>query len=96
MPVYYSLLVTKEINDTVHYNNESSVKAESLFKLVVDFEFIVTLVVTLSILNYLLPLPVTRKLQSKHLDVAQSMDLIQNIKLNIENLRNSVENDHES
>ena len=79
----------KEINDTVHYNNESSVKAESLFKLVVDFEFIVTLVVTLSVLNYLLPLPVTRKLQSKHLDVAQS-------KLNIENLRNSVENDHES
>ena len=45
-----------------------------MFKLVDDFEFIVTLVVTRSILDYLLP--VTRKLQVKDLDVAQSMDLI--------------------
>ena len=46
VPVYYSLLVMKENNDTVHYNNETSAKAESLFKLVDDFEFIVTVVVT--------------------------------------------------
>ena len=94
VPVYYSLLVMKENNDTVHYNNETSAKAESLFKLVDDFEFIVTLVVTRSILDYLLP--VTRKLQTKDLDVAQSMDLIQNLKLTISNLRNSVENYHEN
>ena len=36
----------KENDDIVHYNNETSLKAESLFKLVDDFEFIVTLVVT--------------------------------------------------
>ena len=78
----------------VHYNNETSAKTESLFKLVDDFEFIVTQVVTRSILDYLLP--VTRKLQTKDLDVAQSMDLIQNLKLTISNLRNSVENYHEN
>ena len=92
VPVYYSLLVMKENNDTVHYNNETSAKAESLFKLVDIFEFIVTLVVTRSILDYLLPL--TRKLQVKDLDVAQSINLIQNLKLTIVNLRNSVENYH--
>ena len=94
VPVYYSLLVMKENNDTVHYNNETSAKAESLFKLVDDFEFIVTLVVTRSILDYLLP--VTRKFQAKDLDLAQSMDLIQNLKLTNANLRNSVENYHEN
>ena len=94
VPVYYSLLVIKENNDTVHYNNETSAKTESLFKLVDDFEFIVTLVVTRSILDYLLP--VTRKLQAKDVDVAQSMDLIQNLKLTIANLRNSAENYHEN
>ena len=61
-----------------------------MFKLVDDFEFIVTLVVTCSILDYLLP--VTCKLQAIDLDVVQSMDLIQSLKVTIENLRNSVEN----
>ena len=93
-PVYYSLLAMKENIVTVHYNNETSAKADSLFKLVDDFELIVTLVVTHSILDYLLPL--TRKLQVKDLDVAQSMYLIQNLKLTIVNLRNSVENYHEN
>ena len=50
----------KENNDNAHYNCETSAKAESLFKLVDVFEFVVTLVVTRSILDYLLP--VTYKL----------------------------------
>ena len=79
VPVYYALLVMKENNDTVLYNNETSAKAEWLLKLVDDFEFIVARVETRSILDYLLP--VTRKLQAKVLDVAQSMALIQNLKL---------------
>ena len=94
MPVHYSFLVVKENNDTVHYNNGTSAKAESLFKLVDDFEIIVSLVVTRSILHYFLP--VTRTLQEKDLHEAQSMDLIQNLKLTIENLRNSVENYREN
>ena len=84
----------KENNDTVHYNNEISAKAESLFKLVDDFEFIVTPVVTHSFLDYLLP--VTCKLQAKDLDVDPSMDVIQNLKLTLANLRNSVEGYHEN
>ena len=71
--VYCSLLVMKENNDTVHYNNETSAKAESLFQLANDFEFIVTLVVTRSIRDYLLS--VTWKLKPKDLDVAQLMAL---------------------
>ena len=86
----YSLLVTKENNYAVHYNNETSTKAEPLFKVVDDFKFIPTLLVTRSVLNDLLP--ETRKLWAKDLDVAQSMDLIQNLKLTMQNLRNSVEN----
>ena len=84
----------KENNDTVYCNNETPAKAESLFKLVDDLEFIVTLVLTRSILDYLLP--VTCKLQAKDLNVAQSMDLTQSLKVTIENLRNFVENYHEN
>ena len=46
MPVYYSLLVMKENNDIVHYNNEVSTKAEPFLKFVDDFELIINLVVT--------------------------------------------------
>ena len=90
----YSLLVIKKNNEAVHYNNETSAKAESLFKLVDDFEFIPTLLVTSSVLDDLLP--ETRKLWAKDLDVAQSMDLIQNLKLTMQNLRNSLENYYEN
>ena len=93
VPVYYSLIAMKQNNDTVYYNNETLAKAEYLFKLADDFEFAVTLVVTRSNLDYLLP--VTHKLQAKDLDVAQSMDLIQSLKLAIENLRNFTGNYHE-
>ena len=78
VPVYHSLLTMKENNDIVYYNNETSAKAESLFKLTADFEFIITLVITCSILDYLLP--ATRKLQSKDLDVAKSVDIISSLK----------------
>ena len=94
VPVYYSLLVMKENNGTVHYNNVTSAKAESLFELVDDFKFVVILVVTHII--FLLSLANNRKLQAKDLDVAQSIDLIQSFKLAIENLKNSAENYHEN
>ena len=80
----------KENNDTVHYNNETSSKAESVFKLADDFEFIFNMAASRSILDYFLP--VTRKHQAKDLYVAQSVDLIQSLKRTMENLRNSVEN----
>ena len=92
MPVYHSLVTVKENNDIVHYNNESSAKAESLFKLIDNFECIITLVITCSILDYLLP--ATRKLQSKDLDVAKSVDIISSLKWSIQNLRTSVDEYH--
>ena len=92
--MYYSFIVIKKNIDTVHYNNKTSAKAVSLFKLIDDFEFILTLVATCSVLNDVLPK--THKLRAKDLYVAQSMDLIQNIKLTNESLRNSVENYHEN
>ena len=91
-PVYHSLLTIKENNDILHYNNETSAKVESLFKLIDDFEFIITLVFICSILDYLLP--ATWKLQSKDLDVAKSADIISSLKSSIQNLRTSVDEYH--
>ena len=50
--VYHSLLTAKENNDIIHYNNKTSDKAEFLFKVIDDFEFIITWVITCSILVY--------------------------------------------
>ena len=84
MPVYHSWLTMKENNDIVHYNNETSAKAESLFKLIDGFEFIITLVITRSILDYILS--ATRKLQFKDLDAAKSADIISSLKSSIKTL----------
>ena len=65
-----------------------------MFKLVDDIKFTVTLVVTRSVLNYLLP--VTCKPQAKDVDEAHSVDLIQSLKLTRENLKHSVKNYHEN
>ena len=78
VPVYYSILIMKKNNDTAHNNNETSAKAEPLFKLDHDFDFVVTLVVTRSILHYLLP--VARKLRVKGVDIAQSKELVQSFR----------------
>ena len=86
------LLVMKENSGTVLCNSETLFKEESFFKLVDAFEFIVTLVVPLSTLNYLLP--VTNKLQAYDFDVAQWKELIQSLKLPVDNLRNSGEKYH--
>ena len=56
-PVYHSLLIMKEKTDIFQYNKETSVKVESLFKLIYDLEFIITLVIICNILDYLLPAP---------------------------------------
>ena len=82
----------KEKNDKVNYSNEPSAKAESLFKLIDDFEFIITLVIMHNIFDDLLP--ATRKLQSKDLNVAKSADIIPNLKLTIQNIRTSVDEYH--
>ena len=79
--IYHSLGKIKENKCEPRFNNETFAKADSLFKLVTDFRFIITLVITRNILDYLLP--VTRKLQTKDLDIAQSIDIIKSLKLPI-------------
>ena len=56
------------------FNIETSAKADSLFKFVTDFSFIITLVITRNILDFLLS--VARKPQTKDSDIAKSIDLI--------------------
>ena len=60
--IYYSLHEMKENKCEPRFSNENPVKADSLFQLITDFSFIVTLVITRNILDYLLT--VTRKLQN--------------------------------
>ena len=76
---YHSLLTLQENNYIFYYNNETSAKSASLFKLIDDFEFIVTFVITCKILDYLLP--ATRKLQSKDVDTTRSTHVISSLKL---------------
>ena len=64
----------------------------SLFRLTDDFEFIITLVITRGIVNYLLP--AARKLQSKFLVLAKSADITSSLKPSIQNLRTSVNEYH--
>ena len=54
--VYNSLLTMKENNDIFHCNDEIVAKAKSIFKLIDDFKFIITLVITHRIPDYLLPI----------------------------------------
>ena len=65
MSIYHSLPRMKENNDIFCYNNETSVKIGHLFKLIDNFEFLITLVIIHNILVYLLP--ATWKLLSKDL-----------------------------
>ena len=58
--IYHSLREMKENKCEPRFNNETSAKADSVFKSVTDLSFITTLVITRNVLDYLLP--VTRKL----------------------------------
>ena len=57
--IYHSLCEMKGNKCEPCFNNKTSAKVDSLFKLATDFSFITTLVVTRNFLDHLLP--VTRK-----------------------------------
>ena len=52
--IYHSLHEMKENEYKPYFNNETSVKVDSLFKLATDFSFINILAITRIILDYLL------------------------------------------
>ena len=49
--IYRSLRKMKENKCKPRFNNETSTKADSLFKFVTDFIFVITLVITRNILD---------------------------------------------
>ena len=63
VPTYHSHREMKENKCEPLFNDETWADTDSLLKLVTDFSFIVILVITRDILDYLLS--VTRKLQTK-------------------------------
>ena len=74
------------------YNKGTSVKANSLLKLIFNFDFIVKLVISRHILHY--TNFVTQILQGKNNDITKGVDLI-NTLLNIfELVRNDIDNRH--
>ena len=74
------------------YNNDTSVKANYLLKLIFNFDFIVKLVISRHILDY--TNSVTQILQGKNDDIIKELDLI-NTLLNIfELIRNDIDNRH--
>ena len=75
-----------ENNCEPSFINDTLARVNSHFKFVTELRFNTTLFITISIFNYLLP--VTRNLQTKKSDIAQSIDLIKVFELTIEKLRN--------
>ena len=74
------------------YNKDTSVKVNSLLKLIFNFDFIVKLVISRHILDY--TNSVTQILQGKNNDIIKGLDLI-NTLLNIfELVRNDIDNRH--
>ena len=81
------------LNLNKEFNDESSAKATSLYKLVSSFEFIIALVVTRNVLDYLLP--VTILLQGKTTEITDCVELINSLKITCQEIRNSCDDYHQ-
>ena len=89
--LFLAILMTLE-EISLKYNKNTSVKANSLLKLIFNFDFIVKLVISRHILDY--TNSVTQILQGKNNDIIKGLDLI-NTLLNIfELVRNDIDNRH--
>ena len=93
--LFLAILMTLEeifFNLEGKYNKDTSVKANSVLKLIFNFDFIVKLVISSHILDY--NNSVTQSLQSKNNNIIKGRDLIK-IPLNIfELVRNDIYNSH--
>ena len=81
--LYFAILMTLEeifLNLEGKYNTSTSFKANSLLKLIFNFDFIVELVISRHILDY--TNSVTEILQGKNNDIIKGLDLIKTL-LNI-------------
>ena len=94
--LYIAIYVTLEemkLNLERWFNYDTSRQAVGFFHQIANFEFLVTLVITRSLLD--LTLPVTKLLQNKTIDVMDSLDLIQTLKNVLTQTRNDVDYYHD-
>ena len=93
--IYVSIVFAFEemsLNVDRKSNRDTSSKASSLLKLITSFEFIVTLVLTRSVLDF--NLPITELLQRKANDIMEGIHLIETLKSVGIETRNSVDMYH--
>ncbi|XP_065650443.1 52 kDa repressor of the inhibitor of the protein kinase-like [Hydra vulgaris] len=73
----FSAFKEMEDNNLKEYNKETSSKASSFMKLLSNFSFIVSLVLTKQLMDYFYGITIT--LQTKSFDISQQVDEIQNL-----------------
>ena len=93
--LYVSIVFCLEfmnVNEGRVCNRQTSTKPSSFFKLIASFDFIATLVLTRSILDF--TLPVTELLQRKEIDMADASHLLDSLKSVIFSKQNTVDEFH--
>ena len=93
--MYEPLLSTlEEIKDNAAgtYNREACADADGVYFTMLSFNFIVTLIITKSIMAYTLPL--TLELQEKKIDVLSAYAAIGNVKETLQQCRENVDSKH--
>ena len=93
--LYVALVNTFEemsFNQNRCCNNETSKKATNFLKLITNFEFVVSLVISRSVLDR--TLPVTKLLKSKTNDVLDGIHLIESLKTLASTMRQNIDHFH--
>ena len=89
--LFLAILMTLE-EISLKYNKNTSVKANSLLKLIFNFDFIVKLAISRYILDY--TNSVTQIRQGKNNDIIKGLDLINPLLKIFELVRNDINNRH--
>ena len=74
------------------YNKDTSIKPNSLLKLIFNFDFIVKIIISCHIIDY--TNSVTQILQGKKIDIIKELNLIKTLQNIFEFIRNDIENMH--
>ena len=80
-------------NPGIHFNDDTSMKASNLYTSSYNFDFVVALLITRSILSY--TSAVTELLHKKSNDILQAYQLIQSVKAQFHDIRANVVIFHE-
>ena len=92
--IVYALEKIKDnANPDIHFTDDTSTKASNLNKSCYNFDFVVALVITRSILSY--TSAVTELLQKKSIDILQAYQVIKSVKAQFHDIRANVDIFHE-